>query len=109
MLESYGVDDRLIQLLKTINDNVMTDVRISGEMRNWFGESTGTRQGDLISPSIFITLLERVMDKKKEKTIGTSVHGARITNIQFVDDIDMLEEDKERLEKIVQWLNEEEK
>ena len=58
-----------------------------------FATSRGTRQGDPISPTVFIADLERAMDKVKDGEEGISVHGTRINNLRFADDIDIIEED----------------
>src|SRR3984885_248866 len=72
-IESFGVDKRLTRLLKEINGNATAAVRIGSEKGNWFRTSRGTRQGDPISPSSFITLLERVMDKIRDKEEGGEI------------------------------------
>ena len=50
------------------------------------------RQGDPISPNIFITYLERVMDVIQDNGTGISVQGEMINNLRFADDIDLVEE-----------------
>ena len=58
-------------------------------MGPWFCTNRGTRQGDPISPNLFITLLERVLDKTREKLGGVVISGTRINNLCFADDIDL--------------------
>ena len=107
VLQSYGVDNQLISLLKDINGNAEAAVRVAGETGNWFNIGRGTRQGDPISPSLFIAHLERAMDKIKKDESGVSIHGIRLNNLRFADDIDIIEEDAEKLENTLQALNEE--
>jgi len=60
----------------------------------------GMRQGDPISPTTFITYLERMMKGMKEENEGeVKVQGKRISNLHFADDIDLTEENRERLQK----------
>ena len=101
------MDKRLTRLLKEINGNATAAIRIGSEKGNWFKRSRGTRQGDPISPSSFIILLERVLDKIRDKEDGVEISGTRINNLCFADDIDLIERDEERLETIAQALNEE--
>jgi len=65
----------------------------------------GTRQGDPISPIVFIADLERAMDKVKDGEEGISVHGIRINNLRFANDIDIIEEDESTLERTVHSLH----
>jgi hypothetical protein len=58
-------------------------------------------------PNTFIVLLERVLDKIREKEGGVEISGIEIHNLCFADDIDLIDEDEERLEDTTQILNEE--
>lgn len=107
VLESYGVDQNLVRLLKDISNNSRSAVRICGELGEWFKTSRGTRQGDNISPMVFITDLERAMDKVKEHVKGITVQGLSFNNLRFADDIDILEGNEDDLENTVQILSNE--
>ena len=65
-------------------------VRVCGQEGSWFATSRGTRQGDPISPTVFIADLERAMDKVKDGKERISVHKIRINNLRFVDDINII-------------------
>jgi len=67
VLESYGADHQLVRLLRDINENAQAAVRVYGQEGSWFSTSRGTRQGDPISPTVFIADLERAMDKVKQQ------------------------------------------
>ena len=60
-----------------------------------------------ISPDLFITLLGRVLDKTRERLGGVVISGTRINNLCFEDDINLIDEDEQRLEQTVQELNDE--
>lgn len=107
VLDSYGVDGKLTRLLREINSNAKAAVRVHGELGPWFYTNRGTRQGDPISPDLFITLLERVLDKTRDRPGGVVISGTRINNLCFADDIDLIDEDEQRLEETVQELNDE--
>ena len=63
--------------------------------------NNGTRQGDPLSPCLFITYLERVMDGVQDNGTGITVQGERINNLRFADDIDMIEESLDQLRENV--------
>ncbi len=46
------------------------------------------------------------MDSVKQKDEGVSIHSRWINNLRFADDIDVIEENEQRLERTVQILNE---
>jgi len=82
-------------------------VKVCGQEGSWFATSRGTRQGDPISPTVFIADLERSIDKVKNGEEGKSVHGIRINNLRFADDIDIIAEDESTLERTVHSLHKE--
>ena len=81
-------------------------MRVGGELGDWFKTTVGTRQGDPISPTTFISYLERVMDSVRDNGTGVSVHGHKINNLKFADDIDLLEEDRDELQGNLERINE---
>ena len=82
-------------------------MRVCGQEGSWFATSRGTRQGDPISPTVFIADLERAMDKVKDGEEGISVHGIRIINLRFADDIDIIAKNKSTLKRTVHLLHKE--
>src|SRR6218665_2901610 len=89
-----GLVNKLTNLLKNIpvNETSQAAVRVNGETDQWFKTNRGTRQGDPISPTVFIADLERAMDKIKKRQSGITIHDIRINNLRFADDVDLLEE-----------------
>src|SRR6218665_3580688 len=85
-IDSYGVDKKLTRLLREINGNATAAVRIPNELGEWFATNRGTRQGDPISPNTFILVLERILEKIRDKEGGVKISGTRINNLAFADD-----------------------
>jgi len=107
VLESYAADHQLVRLLKDINENAQAAVRVCRQEGSWFATSMGRRQRDPISPTVFIADLEKAMDKVKNGEERISVHGIKINNLRFADDIDIIEEDESTLERTVYSLHKE--
>ena len=105
-LRSYGVGKRLVQILRDMGERSKMAVKVGQEVGEWFTTTIGTRQGDPISPNIFITYLERVMDVIQDNGTGISVQGEMINNLRFADDIDLLEESCVALQNSVKLLSE---
>jgi Reverse transcriptase (RNA-dependent DNA polymerase) len=97
--KSYGVGKTLTTLLYRMLKQATAAVRVGSELGAWFEVTAGSRQGDPISPTTFITYLERVMGEIKENTTGISIHGHRLNNLQFADDIDLIEGSRDELQK----------
>ena len=97
----------MIEVMKNIIDQSQSAVRVEGELGDWFRTTRGTRQGDPISPTSFITYLERMMEGMKEENEGgVKIQERRINNLRFADDIGLIEENRERLQESLTQLME---
>ena len=105
-LRSYGVGKNLIRILQNICEISQSAVRVGGELGKWFKRTVGSGQGDPISPTTFISYLERIMDTVKDNGTGVSVSGQMINNLKFADDIDLVEEDTDVLQENLRRVNE---
>lgn len=90
VLESYGVDNGLLEVLKSVYQSAEAAVRVGSEEGEWFKQEKGVRQGDPISPCLFAIYLERTMERTQESMLGLKVHGHTINNLKFADDIDLI-------------------
>jgi len=102
MLKSYGVETKIITLLQNIYEKSQSAVRIGNDYGEWFQTDVGTRQGDPLSPLLFIAYLERVMDQVRQSTCGINVGGILINNLRFADDIDLIDEDLSSLQRQIE-------
>ena len=102
VLKSYGVNYKLIILLKKIYGKAQPAIRINKENGEWFHTSVAIRQGDPLFPLLFITYLERIMEKVKQNSCGISINGNIIKNLRFADDIDLIDENFNNLRKQIE-------
>jgi hypothetical protein len=102
MLKSYGVDTKMVTLLQKIYEKSQSAVRIGTDYGEWFRTDVGTRQGDPLSPLLFIAYLERVMDQVRQNTCGINISGTLINNLRFADDIDLIDEDVGSLQRQIE-------
>jgi len=102
-MKSYGVDQKLIRLIKAIYSETQLEVLVNGHLSEWF-QMTVMRS---ISPRSFALFLDRIMDKIKnrKKNSGVSVHGNRVNNLRFADDIGIIEQSNEKLQDTVDKLH----
>ena len=81
--------------------------RTKGGLSKWVRATLGSRQGDPLSPLMFLALLEKIMEKMECDDVGgTDVQGRRIKDLRFADDIDLLIATEEDLQKLTTELYE---
>ena len=92
VLSSYGIQAKLIRVLQQLYEQSKAAVKMGKDIGEWFMQTLGTKQGDPLSPLIFISHLERLMDKAEDGVKEpVSIHGRLIDNLRFADDIDLIQ------------------
>ena len=74
-------------------------VRVDKELGELFRMKVGTRHGDRISATTLIIYLERIKNVIRDKDTGVRIQGHNIYNLKFADDIDMIEENRNKLQE----------
>ena len=101
-LKSHGVGTKMVTFLQKIYKSGQSAVRIGKENGEWFRTDVGMRQGDPMSPLLFIAYLDRVMDQVRQNTCGINIGALTINNLRFADDIDLLDEDISSLRRQIE-------
>ena len=109
VMKSYGMDQKLIILIKAIYSETQLAVLVNGHLSEWFQMTVGNRQGDPLSPLSFALFLERMDKIENRENSGESVHGNRVNNLRFAVDIDIIERSNEKLQDTVDKLHERER
>ncbi len=93
MLSNFGFDDCFVKWVMECVSTVSSSVLINGGQSKHFCPSRSLRQGDPLSPYLFILcqeVLARIIDKKyvagNIKGVKMNVGGPDFTNVMFADD-----------------------
>ena len=102
-MKKYNISTNLIQVIKNLYNKATNVVLFNSSMGDWFRTTVGVRQGCLLSPTLFIIFLERIITDALEDHEGTvSIEGRTIPNLRFTADIDGLAGKEEELPKLVE-------
>src|ERR1043165_1601440 len=94
-----------MQMNQNVCKNAKSMVRVGKDLGEWFSISRGTRQTDHIYRQQYsLHYLERVIDKIQGTGRRIVVHGNRINNLMFADNIDMIEGQIKTIEENVEIL-----
>jgi len=58
IMKSYGIVDSIIDIVKCLYANSRCSVRTEGELGEWFQIVTGVRQGCILSPLLFLLVID---------------------------------------------------
>ena len=88
----YNINVNLIQVIENLYNKAASADYLNGDIGDWFRTTVGVRQGCLLSPTLFIIFLERIMTDALEDHQGTvSIGGRTITNLRFNELISLVD------------------
>ena len=105
-MKLYNINANLFKATESLYSKATSAVYYNSSVGEWFRTTVGVRQGCLLSPTLFIIFLERIMTDALENHEGSVGIGSRtITNLHFADDIDALAGNEDGLIKLINHLD----
>ena len=92
ILRSYGFPDKIVNILTSFYSNNQCCVRHMGQQSEWFQVKSGVRQGCVISPLLFLVVIDWVM-KRSTSDRPRGITWNSFDNLEdedFADDIALL-------------------
>nr|XP_037870351.1 uncharacterized protein LOC119629240 [Bombyx mori] len=102
-LALQGVHNKYIRLLKNIYENMKARVRTE-KLGEHFHIKKGVRQGDPLSPKLFSATLEHVFRQLEWDDYGININGVLLNHLRFADDLILISENPETLQKMIEQL-----
>ena len=104
-LKQFGIPSKIINIIRVIYKEYKCQVIHEGKITKPFNVKTGVRQGCLLSPIIFIMVLDGVMRKSTKKPRGIQWSlTERLEDIDFADDLCLMShrliDMKEKMEEL---------
>ena len=108
ILRSYGVPLKIVSLIETFYNHFECSVILNNTSSEWFTVKSGVRQGCILSPILFLVVIDWVMRKTtsdKPRGIQWTLF-SQLEDLDFADDLaflsvklDHLQEKTDRLER----------
>ncbi|XP_037872508.1 uncharacterized protein LOC119629720 [Bombyx mori] len=103
-LDKCQVHDKYKNVLKNIYDKSTSCVKLENRGPE-IPILRGVRQGDPLSPKIFIAVLHNIFEELKWKNEGLKICNQYLSHLRFADDIVLLADNSRKLEKMINQLN----
>jgi len=102
VLERMGFGQKWIKWIELLYRDAFCKINVNGVLTRKITIKTGVRQGDPISPMLYVLALEPLLRVLRRKTAGIELSGVRIHYNAFADDIATVSESVEDAEKTVE-------
>ena len=108
VLQNYGVTGPILGLLSEMYKNTVNTVRVNGQLTGAFESTLGSKQGDPGSPGHFNVYINGLLRELKSSGIGIELNdgGNPICVLAYADDIVLLAESEEDLQKLMNIVSE---
>ena len=108
VLRAFGFGPDICQWISTFYKGIKSTVAVNGQLSQWFLIQRGCRQGDPISPYLFILCVEilATMIREDKNIKGISIGETEHKISQYADDTEiMLEGDRNLFEETVKIID----
>jgi len=102
ILDHVGVRGRFLDLIKTMYEETRYEVRVGNHTSESFSPTRGAKQGDPLSPILFIIYINSCLRKCSVNGARPSTNLERCSGLMYADDVIGLES---RLEDVLQMLD----
>ena len=94
ILKSYGIPDYVVRVIQSFYQGSRCSVRFDGQLGDWFEIITGVRQGCLLSPLLFLIVIDWILKQAVDNgNCGLEwLKGHKLADLDFADDIALFEE-----------------
>ena len=104
-LREFGVEEKYVKIVDVITKECYAEIDFSAEPCR-IDIKKGVRQGDTISPKLFVTTLESLFRRMKWNE-GISIDGENLTHLLFADDCVLFAKNAEELKRMMTKLQHE--
>ncbi|KAJ8727743.1 hypothetical protein PYW07_001862 [Mythimna separata] len=99
-LDKQNINAKYINIIKNIYSKSISRVRLD-RVGDSININRGVRQGDPISPKLFIAVLHNIMADLSWSKRGINIKGKHLSHLRFADDIVILAENAKELNEMI--------
>ena len=103
VLRYYGVPEWLVKLVKDLHEGTFCKVMSDGSLSEAFEVKSGVIQGGIVSPLLFVLVIDYVMRRVAEETNAGIVwgDGRKLADLDYADDIVLISEGTDEMQRVL--------
>ena len=104
-LLSNGINGKFYISVKSILSDTSACVKLNGMLTDWFSVSSGVRQGDSSSPTIFAFFINDLISGLNHLNKGVAFGDDKICCLTYADDVLLLAENENDMQDLLDFVN----
>jgi hypothetical protein len=97
----------MVQVIKAMLTGTRAKVKVGKEESEEFQIEQGVKQGSVLSPSLFVAVMDWVLHEALDgKISGVEINGLQLTDLDFADDVLLITEGVEEAQKAINRVQE---
>ena len=102
----YGIPDKYIKLINAMYENNTAAVTVGNEVSSWFCVKSGVKQGCVLSPFIWIILMDFVLGRtgRAMGDHGIKRGGKTLLDLDYAEDLTILDESVSKMNGLLKVL-----
>lgn len=100
ILQEKNVPTSLIRLIKNLNMEQKTRIKVNGDLTEEIDMEQGIRQGDSLSPMLFNLLMDKIIDSIRTKP-GYRIGRQNINIVCYADDAVLVADSEDNLQRLL--------
>ena len=100
-LRKIGVIGNMYHAIRALYTDTKSCIKINDKVTDWFNVTSGVRQGDSLSPSLFSIFLNNLAQEIKDSNNGVLLGGLCLSILLYADDIVLIAPTPEKLQTML--------
>ena len=103
---NIGIHGNILNLIKSMYENLEACVRVNGQLTDWFSVESGVRQGDNLAPTLFAVFVNDIAADINGLNLEVPIlNDERLSILKYADDIVLIAESAEDLQSMLNELS----
>ena len=104
-LFNYNVDGKLCKAIEAMYNCTRCAIKVNNTFTGWFKTSSGVRQGDTLSPTLFNIFINDLIEDLHNMHCGIETDDFSLSVLRYADDIVVISESEVNLQKMLDYLH----
>lgn len=100
-----NIDGKIYNAVKVMYTKTLSCVKINTLITQWFSVSSGVKQGDTLSPTLFSLYINDLAQEIKNLNLGVNINGRLLSILLYADDMVLIATCEKDLQEMLNAMN----